>query len=144
MRRPSASSIELIQIQELGRPAHVPALQRRRQRDYARALAALLTLQARANRTLGARCATVAQAARLWQRKAPAAGFVAATPAFWRAVQSLGQAPGNGLPTLPHGFFRHYTLLRQPASQRAGACAHLLIQDDGGDQLVVYAARMAP
>jgi hypothetical protein len=136
--------IELIQIQDLGRPVHVPALQRRRQREYARALAALLRLQARANRALETRCTTVASAAGLWRREARVAGFVAATPAFWRAVNSLGQVPGHGVPALPRGFFRHYTLLRQPASQHTGACARLLIQDDVGDRLVVYAARMAP
>jgi hypothetical protein len=136
--------VELIQIQDLGRPEHVPALQRRRQREYARALATLLTLQVRTNRTLATRCTTVAGAAQLWRREAKAAGFVAATPAFWRAVQSLGQAPGKGVPALPRGFFRHYTLVRQPASQHTGACARLLIQDDGGDELIVYAARMAP
>jgi hypothetical protein len=137
-------TIELIQIQELGRPTHVTPLQHRRQHEYASALASLLRLQAHANRSLGERCATVTQAASLWQREARLSAFVLATPAFWREVRALGETDRSGPPRLPRGFFRHYTLFRQPPSQPTGACAHLLVQDDGGDQLIVYAARMAP
>jgi hypothetical protein len=137
-------TIELIQIQELGAPVHVPALQRRRQREYFRALASLRTLQDRGNHVLDARCESVAQAARLWQREARAAGFTPATAAFWREVQALGDSSRAGPTAIPSDFFMRYTLLRQPTSQRTGSCAHLLIQDNGGDQLIVYAARMAP
>jgi hypothetical protein len=136
-------TIELIQIQALATPTHVPAWQVRRQRDYLRTLASLRSLQVRLNRVLGPRCESVAQAARLWRRSARAAGFGAATAAFWREVHAIGDSSRAGPPPLPPGFFSRYTLFMQPASQDTGACAHLLIQD-GGDELIVYAARMTP
>jgi hypothetical protein len=139
----ASHTIQLIQIQKFSGPMHVTALQRRRERAYFRALASLQTLQTRANRVLDARCESVGQAARLWQREASAAGFRPATPAFWREVQTLGRSNRPGPTPIPADFFMRYTLFRQPPQQRTGACAHLLIQDNGGDQLIVYAARMA-
>ncbi|HEY1774656.1 MAG TPA: hypothetical protein VGG41_00725 [Solirubrobacteraceae bacterium] len=139
----STHTIELIQIQALAPPAHVPAEQLRRQRDYQRALASLSRLQARLNHTLGERCESVVQAARLWRGSARADGFDPATAAFWRELHALGNSSASGPPQLPRGFFRRYTLFMQPPGQDTGACAHLLIQDDG-DELIVYAARMAP
>ena len=137
-------TIQLIQIQKFSGPVHLTALQRRRERAYFRALASLQALQTRANRKLDARCESVGQAAQLWRREAGAAGFRPATPAFWREVQALGRSNRPGPTPLPADFFVRYTLFRQPPQQRTGACAHLLIQDNGGDQLIVYAARMAP
>ena len=140
----ASRTIELIQIQELGAPVRVPPFQRRRQREYFRALTSLRALQTAANGVLDGRCESVAQAAELWQRDAGAAGFKPATAAFWREVQTLGDSNRAGPTPIPAGFFKRYTLFRQPPQQRTGACAHLLIQDNGGDQLAVYAARMAP
>jgi hypothetical protein len=136
-------TIELIQIQALARPTRTPAWQLRRPREYLRTLASLRSLQVRLNRLLSARCESVAQAGRLWRRSASVAGFAAATAAFWREVRASGDSGRSGHPPLPPGFFTRYTLFMQPASQDTGACAHLLIQD-GGDELIVYAARMAP
>jgi hypothetical protein len=40
--------------------------------------------------------------------------------------------------------FDYYTLVKQPASQRTGSCAHILVMRGGGGNLTVYAARIAP
>ena len=140
----ASRTIQLIQIQKFTGRVHVTALQRRREQAYSRALASLLALQTRANRLLDASCESVAQAAELWRVEARAAGFKPATPAFWREFLALGRSNSPGPTPIPADFFRRYTLFRQPPQQRTGACAHLLIQDNGGDQLIVYAARMAP
>jgi hypothetical protein len=120
----------------------VPSLQQRR-RDYTHALELLLVAQRRTNRALSARCETVPQAAALWTRQAAAMGLAPATAAFWRAFHAEASFRAHE-DVLPNDFFLRYTLLLQPASQHTGGCAHLLVQDDGGDNLIVYAARMAP
>jgi hypothetical protein len=38
----------------------------------------------------------------------------------------------------------YYTLVEQPASQRTGSCAHVLVMRAGGGALSVYVARIAP
>ena len=119
----------------------VPSLQQRR-RDYTHALQLLLLEQRRTNRSLSERCETVPQAAALWTRQAAAMGLAPATAAFWRAIHSEDSFHAHE-DVLPNDFLR-YTLYLQPANQHTGRCAHLLVQDDGGDSLIVYAARMQP
>jgi hypothetical protein len=140
----ATKTIQLIQIQQLsGREGHSAPGQARIERDYRDALSRLLTLQAVINRRLTTGCDSIGEAAALWTREARSAGFKPATAAFWRRVQNLSAATKSGPPPLPHDFFRTYTLVLQPASQRTGSCARILIQDNG-DTNYVYAARMAP
>jgi hypothetical protein len=70
-------------------------------------------------------------------------GLAPATAAFWRAIHSEDSFHAHE-DVLPNDFFLRYTLYLQPANQHTGRCAHLLVQDDGGDSLIVYAARMQP
>jgi hypothetical protein len=91
----------------------------------------------RVNRTLAARCETVAAAAALWSRQAHAAGFSPTTLALWRAANSGAHLVAN--------FADHYTLFRQPASQRGASCARVLVMLVPGSGLAnVYAARITP
>ena len=60
-----------------------------------------------------------------------------------RKLAALSAATASGPAPLPRGYFRSYTLVQQPASQRWGSCARLLIQDNG-EREIVYAAHMAP
>jgi hypothetical protein len=38
----------------------------------------------------------------------------------------------------------YYKLVKQPASQHTGSCAHILVMRAGGGSLTIYAARIAP
>ncbi|MGA2471315.1 MAG: hypothetical protein ABSG64_11565 [Solirubrobacteraceae bacterium] len=98
----------------------------------------LRLLYRRVNRTLDRRCYSVGAAAALWIDQARAAGFGPATPAFYRVLATHWPVP-------PRGYFNHYTLYMQPASQHTGACAHVLVMVVPGSELAnVYAARITP
>jgi hypothetical protein len=117
----------------------VPAATRLAITESSAAARELRLLYRRVNHTLNGRCHSVGAAASLWIRQARAAGFSAATPAFYRAMS----ASHSLLP--PRGFFDHYTLYMQPASQHTGACAHVLVMVVPGSGLAnVYAARITP
>ncbi|HEY6399284.1 MAG TPA: hypothetical protein VIX82_17710, partial [Solirubrobacteraceae bacterium] len=102
------------------------------------AMRKLRALYARVDRVLRSRCDTVSAAAALWTREARAAGFAPATLAFWRAANA-GNVPTAAL-KLPY----HYTLYKQPPSQRTGTCAHMLVIVEGGGPVEAYAARITP
>jgi hypothetical protein len=92
-------------------------------------------LYARVNRTLAARCESVPAAAALWTREAGAAGLLPATLAFWRAANAGRRVNPD----------TRYTLYLQPASQRTGRCAHVLVMEVPGSGVAnVYVARIAP
>jgi hypothetical protein len=97
----------------------------------------LSALQTEVSRTLATRCASVSAAAALWSLDARAAGFRATTLAYYRAINA------NRNP-LPGRWLDYYMLIKQPASQHTGKCAHVLVMRYGGGTIAVYAARIAP
>lgn len=97
----------------------------------------LKRLYAAVNRELAGRCESVPAAAALWTRRARAAGFSPATLAVWREANARKPNPAT--------FFKHYTLYTQPAQQRTGTCAHVLVMEVPGSGVAnVYAARIVP
>jgi hypothetical protein len=97
----------------------------------------LIALQRKISSTLATRCASVTAAAALWTTDAAAAGFHATTLGYFRTLNA------NRNPVTTR-FDDYYTLFRQPASQDAGSCAHVLVIRLGGGAILVYAARIAP
>jgi hypothetical protein len=90
------------------------------------------------NSVLAKRCQSVASAAAQWTRTARAAGFKPTSLAYYR---TLNAAPTK-VPSRLADYY--YTLVRQPASQHTGTCAHILVMRAGGGHLTVYAARITP
>ncbi len=130
-----AHTVTLIQTASIA-----PANQARQQHE--------LTAAARANRTLAAldtsvnemltrRCASVSSAAALWSTHARAAGLRPTSLAYYRALNAAA-GPAASL------LYGYYTLITQPASERTGTCAHILVMAAGGADSTVYAARITP
>ena len=55
----------------------------------------------------------------------PKQGRAPAFDGVMRKRQALTAATASGPAPLPRGYFRTYTLMQQPASQRWGSCARL-------------------
>jgi hypothetical protein len=94
-------------------------------------------LETRVNSVLATRCESVNAATALWTSEARTAGFSPTTLAYYRAVNT---SPGP----VASRFDYYYTLVKQPASQHTGSCAHVLVMRAGGGSLTVYAARITP
>jgi hypothetical protein len=115
---------------------------RHRQRKVSEARRAIQTaylqlrsVYLRVNRRLSLRCESVGQASRVWVDAAAAVGFKQPAPSFWRPLR----------PRPDVRYFHHYLLYRQPAGQRTGTCAHVLVMGVPGDGVAtVYVARVSP
>ncbi len=97
----------------------------------------LTALEKRVNSVLANRCESVNAAVALWTSEARAAGFSPTTLAYYRAVNT------NPAPVASR-FDYYYTLVKQPAPQHTGNCAHVLGMRAGGGSLTVYVARVTP
>lgn len=97
----------------------------------------LVSAQRRISSTLAHRCVSVSQAAAAWTALAARDGLHQNTLARERAVNAVP-------PSVPAQLEEVYTLVEQPATQNTGRCAHVLVMQAGGGEIVVYAARIAP
>lgn len=97
----------------------------------------IVSAQQRISTTLAHRCVSVSQAAANWTTVARRAGLNQTTLAYYRELNT-GQQP------IPSRLLDYYTLVKQPATQNTGRCAHVLVMRYGGGAIVVYAARIAP
>ena len=98
----------------------------------------LAELDRSVNRLLAKRCQSVDSAAAQWTRAARAAGFYPTSLSYYRTLNAVPSPVPSRLAD------HYYTLVRQPASQRTGTCAHILVMRAGSGDLTVYAARVAP
>jgi hypothetical protein len=133
----SARTVQLIQN---GAPGHVRLTPQDKKLINAGNTAnhKLYVLDKSINRTLSKRCEAVNAAAALWTRRARADGFNPTSPAYYRTLN----ATPNPVPARLSDYY--YTLVKQPASQNTGSCAHILVMRAGGGDLTVYAARITP
>ncbi|HWF74645.1 MAG TPA: hypothetical protein VG186_14940 [Solirubrobacteraceae bacterium] len=127
-----ARTVELVQGPPVPRSHLTPG-----ERAGALANRRLATLAKRVNGMLATRCQSVDAAAALWVSQASVAGFRTTTLAYYRA---LNRAPNPGVRLSSY----YYTLVKQPATQHTGRCAHVLVMRAGGGATTVYAARITP
>ena len=97
----------------------------------------LVAAQQQIDTTLAHRCVSVNQASTDWTAVAGKAGFKQTSLAYYREINT---APAP----VPVRLDYYYTLVKQPATQHTGSCAHVLVMQYGGGNIVVYAARIAP
>ena len=129
-----------VQLLQFGptQPYRQTPQQRNSTNDSVVANLTLAQLGRNVNRVLAKQCQSVDSAAAQWTRAARSAGFHPTSLAYYR---TLNAAPSP----VPSRLADHYyTLVRQPASQHTGTCAHILVMRAGGGNLTVYAARIAP
>jgi hypothetical protein len=133
----TAQTVQLLQRRAQIPHVHVPPRQQALINAGNLASRKLTAVEQRVTGVLATRCESVSAAAALWTSEARAAGFSPTTLAYYRAVNT---SP----PPVASRFDYHYTLAKQPASQHAGNCAHVLVMRAGGGSLTVYAARITP
>jgi hypothetical protein len=133
----AARTVQLLQAGAT-QNVHLPPKEQHNANDTAVTNRNLAALGRGVNRALATRCESVNGAAALWALKAHAAGLDPTSLAYYR---TLNAAPD---PVPSRLAFDYYTLVKQPASQRTGSCAHILVMRGGGGNLTVYAARIAP